>query len=67
MSSKAQQKKKSRFKFFKEVRAELRKVNWPGRSELFTATGVVVATVVAVSLVMLLLDSAFSQLLQLIL
>jgi preprotein translocase subunit SecE len=68
MSTKAQpQKKKSRFKFFKEVRAELRKVNWPGRSELVTATGVVLATVVGVSLLMLLLDSAFSQLLQLIL
>ncbi len=68
MSTKAQpQKKKTKFKFLKEVRAELRKVNWPGRPELITATGVVLATVVGVSLVILLLDSAFSQLLQLIL
>ena len=68
MSTKAQpQKKKSRFKFFKEVRAELKKVNWPGRKELVTATGVVLATVAGVALLVLLFDSAFSQLLQLIL
>lgn len=68
MSAKAQPKKKrSIVKFFKDVRSELRKVNWPSRPELFRATGVVVAVVVGVGLAMLLLDSIFSQLLQLIL
>ena len=68
MSTKAQpKKKKSIFKFFRDVRSELRKVNWPARPELFKATGVVIAVVIGVSLAMLILDSIYAQLLQLIL
>ncbi len=68
MSAKVQpKKKKSIIKFFRDIRAELRKVNWPSRSELFKATGVVIAVVIGVSLLMLILDSIFAQLLQLIL
>ena len=36
-------------KFFREVREELRKVDWPNRKELFTYTLVVLVTVVVVT------------------
>ncbi|HEX3046680.1 MAG TPA: preprotein translocase subunit SecE [Bacillota bacterium] len=38
-------------KFFRNVMAELRKVNWPSKKELQTYTIVVIATVLVVSLI----------------
>jgi preprotein translocase subunit SecE len=60
----AKNKSKSKLKFFKEVRAEMKKVKWPNREELTKATGVVLATVIAFALAMVLVDSIFSQLLR---
>lgn len=54
-------------KYFRGVRAELRKVSWPGRKELTTFTSVVLATVVGVGLMLWLVDSLLSQLLKLVL
>lgn len=52
-------------RFFREVRAELGKVIWPSRSEIITYTGVVVVSVLVISVLIWLVDSAISRLLML--
>jgi len=52
--------------FFKDVRRELKKVQWPNRRELTTYTSIVVVTVVAVALVIWVVDLGFQQVLRLI-
>jgi preprotein translocase subunit SecE len=47
-------------RFFRSVAAELKKVNWPNRKELITYTIVVIATVLAVSLIMTFWDAILS-------
>jgi preprotein translocase subunit SecE len=47
-------------RFFREVVAELRKVNWPSRNELLTYTTVVVIFVVVMMLIVAGLDYAFA-------
>ena len=47
-------------RFFREVRSEMRKVIWPNRKELVNYTGVVVASVVVVSIIIWVLDTFFS-------
>jgi len=42
--------------FFRDVRTELRKVNWPARDELVKATRMIVILTVALGLVIGLLD-----------
>ena len=42
---------------FRNVVAELKKVNWPNRKELTTYTIVVIATVIIVSLIIFLWDT----------
>jgi len=59
--------KKGVIQFLKEVRAELNKVSWPGKDELFTYTGVVGLTVVIVCLLIWVCDTAFAKLFSLIL
>ena len=59
--------KKGVIQFLKEVRAELNKVSWPGKEELFTYTGVVGLTVVIVCLLIWVCDTAFAKLFRLIL
>lgn len=53
-------------RFFREVRAELGKVIWPNRSEIITYTGVVIVSVLLVSALIWVVDSAISQLLLLV-
>ena len=53
-------------RFFRELRAELRKVVWPTRKETMQYTMIVVSTVAAVSLFIWVIDSVFSGLLRLI-
>jgi preprotein translocase subunit SecE len=43
-------------RFFRSVSAELKKVNWPNRKELTTYTIVVIATVLAVGLIISIWD-----------
>lgn len=43
-------------KFFRNVTAELKKVNWPSRKELITYTIVVIVTVLAVAFVVTIWD-----------
>jgi preprotein translocase subunit SecE len=49
-------------KFLREVRAELRKVNWPNWNELLSYTAVVLVTVVFVGVFIGVVDLLFSQL-----
>jgi preprotein translocase subunit SecE len=49
-------------RYFRESRAEIRKVSWPNRKELTTYTLVVIVTTVVVSIFVALADLLFSQL-----
>lgn len=51
-------------KFFREVRAGLRKVTWPGRKELVTSALVVIFVVIISTTYIGLIDYAFSRVLQ---
>jgi preprotein translocase subunit SecE len=59
--------KKGIFQFLKEVRAELKKVSWPTKNELFSYTGVVGLAVVIVCLLIWVCDTTFTKLFRLIL
>ncbi len=47
--------------FVREVRAELRKVAWPSRSETSNYTAVVIITILAITAIVAGLDWVFSQ------
>jgi preprotein translocase subunit SecE len=47
-------------RFFRNVAAELKKVNWPNRKELITYTIVVIVTVLVVSLILTFWDALLS-------
>lgn len=49
-------------KYLREVRAELRKVNWPNKKELISYTTVVLVTVFGVAVFIGLVDFLFSTL-----
>lgn len=51
-------------RFFREVRAELKKVTWPDRQELLSYTGVVFVATVAVAMLIWIIDAGFSGLLR---
>ncbi|MGI6605117.1 MAG: preprotein translocase subunit SecE [Firmicutes bacterium] len=53
-------------RFFREVRAELGKVIWPNRPQVVSYTGVVIVSVLIVSALIWVVDSAISQLLLLL-
>ncbi|MFC1927323.1 preprotein translocase subunit SecE [Chloroflexota bacterium] len=61
-ATKSAPEKKSRFHFFVEVIAELRKAHWPTRQEALRLSGVVLAVIVAVGLVLGVLDLGFTRL-----
>lgn len=64
----AVQPNKGRWKrFLREVKAELKKVSWPNKTELASYTGVVFVSVVIVSIVIWLIDTSFNQILRAIL
>lgn len=50
--------------FLRNVWAELKKVHWPNRKEIITYTGVVLVAVAFVSILIWLVDSALSLLLE---
>ncbi|SMD16388.1 preprotein translocase subunit SecE [Sporomusa malonica] len=51
-------------KFLREVKAELKKVTWPGKSELISYTGIVFVTVAVVAALIWLIDASFTQMLK---
>lgn len=54
-------------KFFKGVFHELKKVNWPSRKELMQHTGVVIASIAVVTLIVWVMDLGLGSMLDLIL
>jgi len=65
-SAKAVPAKKSRFSFFPEVIAELRKAHWPSRQEALRLSLLVLAVCIAVGVILYALDSAFTALVKLL-
>ena len=53
--------------FFKDVRRELKKVQWPNRRELTTYTGIVVFSVVLVGAIIWAVDLGYQNIITLIL
>ncbi|MGE5509228.1 MAG: preprotein translocase subunit SecE [Chitinophagales bacterium] len=47
-------------KYLREVRAEMRKVQWPNRKELIAFTNVTIVTVVVVAFFIFIIDVFFS-------
>ena len=54
-------------RYFKETRAELRKVSWPTRTQALNLTGIVLIVIAAMTIFLGVLDVAFVQLFKLIL
>lgn len=50
--------KKKRFKFFREVRAEMKRVTWPSRTDVLRWSGVVVVALLFFGVFVALLDNA---------
>ncbi len=55
------------FQFFKESRAELKKVVWPTKADVLSSIKVVIISTFIVAIILGLLDLGFSQLFRLIL
>ncbi len=49
-------------KYFREVRAEVRKVTWPSRQEVLRLSAIVIAVMILMSAFMAIIDFAFSRL-----
>ena len=61
MSKAETEKKENRIvKYFREARAEMRKVTWPTRQEALHLTGIVLAVTVAMSIILWVLDILFT-------
>jgi preprotein translocase subunit SecE len=60
--SKAETEKKENriLKYFREARAEMRKVTWPTRQEALHLTGIVMAVTVLMSILLWVLDILFT-------
>ena len=55
------------FQFFKESRAELKKVVWPTKADVLSSIKVVIISTFVVAVILGLLDLGFSELFRLIL
>ncbi|MCI5606642.1 MAG: preprotein translocase subunit SecE [Treponema sp.] len=54
------------FQFFKESRAELKKVVWPTKEDVFSSIKVVIISTIIMAIILGLLDVGFSALFRLI-
>lgn len=54
------------FQFFKESKAELKKVVWPTKEDVFSSIKVVIVSTFVVAVVLGLLDLGFTQLFRLV-
>ena len=59
----AKKKENAILRYFRETRAELRKVRWPSREEAWSLTQIVLAVTVSAAIFLGLLDFLFSRLL----
>ena len=53
-------------KFFKDTKSELKKVTWPTKEQLIHNTGVIIVFIIIITIILSLLDVAFSQLFRLL-
>lgn len=53
-------------KFLQEVKAEMKKVNWPTRREFGVFFGIVISAITVIGVFFWILDSAFLAILQLV-
>ena len=51
-------------KFFKDTKAELKKVTWPTKDQLIHNTGVIIVFIIIVTIILSVLDIAFGKLFQ---
>ncbi len=58
----AKKKKKGLKSFFTEIKAELKKVTWPTKSQLVNNTLVILIFIAVVTVILALLDTAFAKL-----
>ena len=52
-------------KYFKECKAELKKVTWPNKEQLIHNTGVILVFIASITVILSLLDTGFAKLFQL--
>ena len=48
-------------KFFKDTRAELKKVTWPTKEQLIHNTGVIIVFIIIIAVILSVLDLAFGK------
>lgn len=60
------EKKNRIMKFFRETKSEMKKVSWPSKEQLIRNTGVILAFVVIMTIILSLVDFGFERLLSLI-
>jgi preprotein translocase subunit SecE len=51
-------------RYYKEIKAEFKKITWASRDEVFKTTGVVLTTIILFTLILWLYDSVFGVVLQ---
>ena len=51
-------------KFFKETKAELKKVTWPTKEQLIHNTGIIITFIIIITAILSVLDVAFAKLFQ---
>lgn len=52
-------------KYFKECKAELKKVTWPNKEQLIHNTGIILVFIAIITVILSLLDTGFAKLFQL--
>lgn len=53
-------------RFFRDIKAEMKKVTWPTKEQLLHNTGVIVVFIIIVTIILSVLDIAFAKLFELI-
>lgn len=51
-------------RFFKESKAELKKVTWPSKEQLMHNTGIIIVFIAIITIILSVLDVAFAKLFQ---
>ena len=51
-------------RFFKETKAELKKVTWPTKEQLIHNTGIIITFIIIITAILSVLDVAFAKLFQ---
>lgn len=53
-------------RFFRDTKAELKKVTWPTKDQLIHNTGVIIVFIIIITVILSVLDVAFAQLFKLL-